>query len=1560
MKSNALVTNKPTQVSLFAKFLPLSLGLAVAAFAIQSAHAVNWQGDVVGDEHSWATAGNWDNNAVPGSGSVLFVATTTAANYPIVSTGSQACSELWHGAFNGNPSQLDITGGSLSVGSYFAVGPDAGSAATVNHSSGTVSVGGSGAFFIAQNGGTATYNLSGDAALTLSKTFNLGLNSTSTGNFNMSGGTLTVNSSVNMGGGGGSGDGTPTATFTMSGGTFSSTSWFSIGESGAGAVGTLNLAGGTINAATSGGTAVNLGDRDAASGTLNVSGGTFNSTGGGINVGNHWTGSGANTGTLTITNTGVVNTGPSSGNGIRIGAGAAATGTVNLNGGTLQTHRVQKGSGTGTFNFNGGTLKATAANTTFMTGLTAANVRDGGAVIDTAGFNVTIAQGLQHSAIGGDNATDGGLTKQGAGTLTLSGANSYNGATTVRNGTLALASGATLSSASGAVNVTAADGNANLSGSGTINGLVTLSASGSFTAGVNLQNSAATDTLTLAGGLTLNTGNALTFEVGTTADKIAITGGSYTAPASPALVNIANLPSLAVGTHKLITGASGISLGSFTLNSTPPTGINYALQVTGNDLELVVSVTVPLAAYWKGGVNGTWNAADSGGFFNWATDSGGATSTGAKPGAPTDLTFSASGAANESTTLGENFQVKSVTFTSAGNVTIGGGNTLQVDNGITVNSGAGANTISASGLILGSSQPVANNSANALTISSAISGSGVALTIGGTGTTIVSGGSTYDGGTVVSSGTLQLGAAGAIPDGAGKGNVTVDGTLDLNTFSETINGLSGSGTVDTIAGGAVTLTLGADDQTGSFSGNLQNTAGTLSVVKIGTGTQALSGAGSTYSGGTTINAGSLLAGDASALGSGPLALAGGTFGTTAALTIANNISVSGVSTIGQSTAQAITLSGTLTGNGTLKNFVGTAADENVFFTGNLSGFTGTLDYTGQQNNTTEWWRVGSGDATPTTVDLSGASVILRIGNVTSPNAFNKNFGFRDDTQNNTLKIGALSGDGVFQDAWAGGANALEVGFLNTDTTFSGILGGGNVASAMSFTKQGTGTLTLSGANRLTGAVVLNAGTLYATMANAANNRVFSLASSITVNTNTTLMASANSLFGWDGTQAKPITVNAGGTAISTNGDVNVGLITLAGGTLASGNPDPFWGSWNFGRGASKKLHTTESSVVTAEVVGFHNGATIEVDSGKTLNFLGTIGAESDGGSAVIKTGAGTLTLAGANTYTGVTTVSNGTLIVNGSISNGAVTVVTGATLNGNGTIGGATTVNGALAPSGTFPATLTVDNTLTLAGAASFRINATQNDKVAGVTTFTSGGALNVTLDSGSLTGGETFTLVQATTYGGTAPTAGTLPALGSGLNWYLGNLPVDGSITVNRAPTASAITMGVSQGDSATVTIIGGKYAPADADGNALEITAVGSTSLSGSSVVIAGGGTGVTYTAPSDASGSDSFDYTVSDGRGGTVMATVTVMVSPASTGANMAPASLSVNAGVATMQALGIPGAYYHLQYTESLSPVNWQDVTDGDVQANPSNGTLSLTDSGASGPMRYYRTRYVSGP
>ncbi|HTY87645.1 MAG TPA: glycoside hydrolase family 88 protein [Candidatus Acidoferrum sp.] len=115
---------------------------------------------------------------------------------------------------------------------------------------------------------------------------------------------------------------------------------------------------------------------------------------------------------------------------------------------------------------------------------------------------------------------------------------------------------------------------------------------------------------------------------------------------------------------------------------------------------------------------------------------------------------------------------------------------------------------------------------------------------------------TYSGNTVITAGTLKLGATNAIPSGAAAGNVTVNGMLDLNAFSASLNGLSGAGIVDTVAGGSPVLTVGGNNTSGTFNGAIQDSAGTLSLVTAG-GVTTLNGA-NTYSGTTLVSNGWLL------------------------------------------------------------------------------------------------------------------------------------------------------------------------------------------------------------------------------------------------------------------------------------------------------------------------------------------------------------------------------------------------------------------------------------------------------------------------------------------------------------------------------------------------------------------------------------------------------------------------------------------------------------------------------------------------------------------------------
>ncbi len=135
-------------------------------------------------------------------------------------------------------------------------------------------------------------------------------------------------------------------------------------------------------------------------------------------------------------------------NGVDGSVNTTATFAIDLNGGELRTpsirvaDREQDPNNSAWLTFNGGTLKATGANnadfiTTYGGGQNTF-VASGGAIIDTNGFNIGVPVNLLDAGGGG------GLTKQGAGALTLSGSYSYTGATLVESGTLALTT-ATLS-----------------------------------------------------------------------------------------------------------------------------------------------------------------------------------------------------------------------------------------------------------------------------------------------------------------------------------------------------------------------------------------------------------------------------------------------------------------------------------------------------------------------------------------------------------------------------------------------------------------------------------------------------------------------------------------------------------------------------------------------------------------------------------------------------------------------------------------------------------------------------------------------------------------------------------------------------------------------------------------------------------------------------------------------------------------------------------------------------------------------------------------------------------
>lgn len=355
--------------------------------------------------------------------------------------------------------------------------------------------------------------------------------------------------------------------------------------------------------------------------------------------------------------------------------------------------------------------------------------------------------------------------------------------------------------------------------------------------------------------------------------------------------NISNTP-LGTGTYVLIQVASGNinnagNLAANVIGSGVAAGDVGTVSVSGGQVLLVVQPYVPKHLVWQGGnPNKNWDVNTT---LNWLN--GGVSSVFNNS---DFVTFNATGAANPIVNLvGSLIPSQPVLVdTTAANYSFGG-------------SGAIGGTAS--------------------------------LTKIGLGTLVISNVNNYIGSTVVSNGTIQLGVNNALSINS---DVTVSNiaTVDLNSFSASIGALSGGGTVDTAAGGTPTLTVGANGDSGTFSGTIKNTAGSLILIKANTGTETLSGA-NTYSGTTTVNAGVLRVANLNALGSGTSAV---TLNSGTILDVSTNVNVASLAGVGTVENNSTTTPNELIVLGT-STFPGIVQDGSAPVSVLVSG--GTLEFT---------------------------------------------------------------------------------------------------------------------------------------------------------------------------------------------------------------------------------------------------------------------------------------------------------------------------------------------------------------------------------------------------------------------------------------------------------------------------------------------------------------------------------------------------------------------------------------------------------------------------------------
>ncbi|PWU14784.1 MAG: hypothetical protein C5B45_03910 [Chlamydiae bacterium] len=545
-------------------------------------------------------------------------------------------------------------------------------------------------------------------------------------------------------------------------------------------------------------------------------------------------------------------------------------------------------------------------------------------------------------------------------------------------------------------------------------------------------------------------------------------------------------------------------------------------------------------------------------------------------------------------------------------------------------------------------------------------------------------------------------------------------------------------------------------------------SGSGAFTKANTGTLILTGA-KTYSGGTTVNAG-ILQGDTTSLQGNIVDNARVVFNQTGSGTYGGNISGSGNVIKQNSGVVSLTGSNTYTG-GTVVN-AGTLA---------VSG-SGTLAPAGAITVNAGEFDI-SGLLAPflTIGDLNGSGGIVNLG----PNAL------IEGTSNNTSYAGVITGTGSFTKQGAGtliltGANTYTGG----TTVSAGVLQGnatslqgnildnaslvfdqastgtytGVISGSGTVTKQNTGTLTLTGINTYTGGTTINAGTVAFS-----GSGTLASTGAITINAGnfdiSAITASSQTIGNLSGTGG---TVVLGAKTLvegTSNSTSYAGIITGTGAFTKQGSGTLILtGANNYTGGTTVSSGILQGNTTSLQGNILDN-ATVVFDQTTT----GTYNSVFSGSGNLSKQGAGILSfLNDSSGFAGTSTINAGTFFINGSLG-GTCTVSSSGILGGTGTIGNLIN-NGIVAPGGSI-GTLTVNGNYVQGPSGTLEIEiapsgATDLLQVTGTATLN--GILHVIPEPGVYLEGTTYTfLTAATTTGQFSSSFSNLP-----LNYTINYFP--------------------------------------------------------------------------------------------------------------------------------------------------------------------------------------------
>ncbi|MEZ0254828.1 MAG: beta strand repeat-containing protein, partial [Chthoniobacter sp.] len=687
------------------------------------------------------------------------------------------------------------------------------------------------------------------------------------------------------------------------------------------------------------------------------------------------------------------------------------------------------------------------------------------------------------------------------------------------------------------------------------------------------------------------------------------TGGAVRAAIYGSDAGFSTPDTVAANTHVLLTASQSLATGNLTLSSLKLTGAGTTMTLaSGQTLTLDSGTGVASGILVSGGSS--------------ATITGG-----------TGITAGTQSGANGGTTSGS----PTVTVTSTTNLRAGMSITgtnipantvvLAVIDGTTLLLSNNASATTASGLTftLGNDLVIRTDSAaDSLTLATPITNTTVfGVTKSGLGTLNINSVQSYTGATTLNEGKVVLGVGGTL--GSVNNNLVMrTGTsLDIGGQNLGVGGFNGDGTVTNNGGNAI-LTIGNNNQNGTFNGVIQNGTGTLALTKVGSGTtMALTGQ-NTFT--------------------GPVTLTGGT------------LQVTSLGNIGAPSSL---------GRGDATNAASNAAS--LVFNG------GALQYIGAQGG------IYQTTQTPT-VSIDRLFTLAGNGVIASDGTFGTVGNGNAGGANNAALIFNNTGAVAYTTAGAR-TLTLQGGSQGDNEIDLQLINNTNGGAALSLTKTGTGLWILGNtANNYSGATTITQGILRAQDGaglSSNSNLVFNAGGGVggvlemtgtftrALGTGAGQVQWNNNLGGGFAASTAPLTVNIGGQVVPT---------TLTWGLTGAGN-------FMQGNGGSLVLN---SATALAEVnfvnpINFGSGYTstriVQVDDNGTTNtdwailsgqLSGTAGANT---AAFTKTGGGILWLAGNNTFTGGGSatagtggllVNNGTVVISGFGNNSSLGALTGA------------------------------------------------------------------------------------------------------------------------------------------------------------------------------------------------------------------------------------------------------------------------------------------------------------